>query len=279
MNLTENFKNRLLRLSGFLMEGKEDKLIKLGFNEALARLLLNIDEKYALFLGDISAREFAKNNNINKENLKEILPLINQGELASFIQRNENTIINILEWLKSPLRVGEINLREIRTLTQAWELAHNWHNSLEATGKIEDESGDIFKTYPDGMYWIDLKTNRSPEEGQAMGHCGTDSRATTLFSLRDKNKEPHVTIAYNANKKIITQVKGKANKRPLDKYMQYVFDLFKEMSNNGLIEDFKWSYGTDLNDLDIKQILGPKKYFFYLKNNIGRSSSNLGVVR
>lgn len=279
MNLTENFKYRILELSGLITEGKEVKLMKLGFNEALAKLLLSIDEKYALFLGDIISREFARNNNINKENLKEILPLINQGELASFIQRNEDPIINILEWLKSPLRNGEINLREIKTLTQAWEMAHEWHNSLEATGKIEDETGDIFKIYPDGMYWIDLNTNSSPEEGRAMGHCGTDSRATTLFSLRDKNKEPHVTIAYNSNTKTLTQVKGKSNKRPIDKYMEYVFDLLKEMSNKGLLDNFKWSYGTDLNDADIKQILGPKKYFFYLKNNMGITNSNLGIVR
>ncbi len=281
--LSESFTNRFFTLSGLLVEGKEDKLMKLGFNEQVAKSLIIIDEKYAMFIGDICTREFAQNNNINKDNIKEILPMINQGDLMSYIFRNEHPITIILEWLKSPLRTDTINLREIRTLTQAWDIANHWHNNLVATGIIEDESGEIIKQYPqDGLYWIDLQTNSSKDEGNAMGHCGQDGRATTLFSLRDKNKSPHVTIAYNANTQTVTQVKGKNNKKPVDKYMAYVFDFLGEMANKDLVKDFTWSYtpnGSDLNNDEIKKILGAKKYFFHLKNSLNSGKSNLGISR
>lgn len=207
--ISESFKVRLQELAGIIEEGNDEKLLKLGFSEPVVKELNAIDEKRALFFGDIITREFAQNNDIKKDNIKEILPVIDQSQLVEFIKSKENQIHTILEWIKSPIRQGEINFREIKTFIQAFEMAENWHNSLNATGIIEDESGEIVKQYPNGFYWINLKTNRCPEEGKAMGHCGTDSRATTLLSLRDKQKSPHVTIAYNADTNTITQIKGR----------------------------------------------------------------------
>ena len=154
--------------------------------------------------------------------------ILNQNDYLNFLEKNEGRINYVLEWIKSPNR-PEMDLKTIQGLSQAEELARVWHNNRTASGAIKDESGDVLEIYPkEGLYWIDLKTNRSEEEAEAMGHCGTDNNATTLFSLRDKNKSPHVTIAYNGDAKTLKQVKGRNNQKPLPEYMKYVYDFLED---------------------------------------------------
>ena len=113
--ISESFKVRLQELAGIIEEGNDEKLLKLGFSEPVVKELNAIDEKRALFFGDIITREFAQNNDIKKDNIKEILPVIDQSQLVEFIKSKENQIHTILEWIKSPIRQGEINFREIKT--------------------------------------------------------------------------------------------------------------------------------------------------------------------
>ena len=253
--ITENYKNRIKCLAGVLTEGNEDKLKNLGVREDVAKALTKIDEKLSLFLANILTQEYAKQEDLDGDNIKEFMLVVNQNDFLRFIEENKGKINYIIEWIKSPFRVGELNLKEIKDLSQAFEMAEQWHNTIEDTGIIDDESGEIVKSYPmDGLYWIDLKTNESEAEGNAMGHCGRDSSATTLFSLRDTKKSPHVTIAYNSDTKTVTQVKGRKNKKPLPQYMKYVYDFLSEMVKQRKLEHFKWSYKVDLDDEDIEYI-------------------------
>lgn len=257
--ISESYKNRIQELAGVLLEDNSGKLKGFGINDQVASYLVKLDDKLSIFVANITLAEFAKEEGIEGENLKELIPIINQNDYLNFLERNEGRINYVLEWVKSPDK-GEINLRDIKDLSQAMEMAEAWHNAAPATGAIHDESGEIVKTYPkEGYYWIDLKTNSSRPEADAMGHCGTDSRATTLFSFRDKEKSPHVTIAYDANNKSLRQVKGRANKRPLPEYMKYVYDFLREMVNQGMLTDVGWSYGKDLEDDEINFIFEGKK--------------------
>jgi hypothetical protein len=274
MLLSEKFSNRIKLLSGILLENKNEKLVKLGFSEEFASYLNDIGGKYAMVLGDWSVKQYTKDHNIDKSNIKDIFPLINQNAVIDYIKNNETTVNTIMEWLKFPNR-PQVDLKQIKNLEEALDKAIEWHESLTATGVIVDESGEIIKTYPEGYYWIDLKTNSSMAEKDAMGHCGTDSLATTLFSLRNsKTKEPHVTIAYNEKTGNITQVKGKQNKKPVEKYMKYVIDLLKQMKAEGKFKGFRWSYpvnGPDLSVEDQKGLYTPKELFFMKKQEIDNS--------
>jgi hypothetical protein len=253
--ISENHIKRLQELAGILSEDNSGKLKKFGINDDVANFIVGLDDKLAMFLANITISEFAKEEGILGKNLKEIIPIINQEDFLEFLDKNKERLNYVLEWLKSPFRQGDVNIKEIDDVSQAYEMADAWFKSLEATGVVKDESGDIVKTYmSDGMYWIDLKTNNSCEESAAMGHCGTDNRATTLLSLRDKNKSPYVTIGYNEDNKIITQVKGRQNKRPIDRYMKYVFDLLMEMVRNDRLVSFDWSYGTDLTPEEVQYV-------------------------
>jgi len=274
MLLSERFYNRIKELSGILTENKNEKLVKIGFSEDFATYLNEVGGKYALVLGDWSVKQYAKDHNINKNNIKEIFPEVNQDSVIEYVKNNETTVNTIMEWLKYPNR-PQVDLKQIKNLEEALDKAIEWHQTLEASGKIDDESGEIIKQYPEGYYWIDLQTNSSPEEGAAMGHCGTDRAATTLFSLRNsKTKEPHVTMAYNRNSGKITQVKGKQNKKPVEKYMKFVIDLIKQMKSEGNFKGFAWSYpvhGPDLSLEDQKSLFTPKELFFMKKQEIDQS--------
>lgn len=274
MLLSEKYSDRIKELAGILTENKNEKLMKIGFSEDFATYLNEVGGKYALVLGDWSVKQYAKDHNINKNNIKEIFPEIDQNKVIEYLKNNETTVNTIMEWLKFPNR-PQIDLKQIKDLEEALDKAIEWHESLQATGIIVDESGEVIKQYPEGYYWINLKTNNSPEEGNAMGHCGIDGQATTLFSLRNsKTKEPHVTIAYNETTGKITQVKGKQNKKPVDKYMKYVIDLLKQMKTEGKFKGFKWSYpvnGPDLSLEDQKQLYTARELFFMKKQEIDQS--------
>jgi hypothetical protein len=281
--ISEIYKYRIQELAGILSEDNAPKLARLGFTEQAAKVFVDIDDKLAMFFANLLTREFAKSKGVSEEDakkkdIKDILSMIDQDGLIYYVNARINEINLVLDWIKSPFRREVLNLKTIESFPQALEMAHQWHNSMEATGIINDESGDIVKRYPNGYYWIDLKTNSSSEESQAMGHCGTDGRATTLFSFRDKNKSPHVTIAYNANNKSVLQVKGRGNKRPIDEYMKYVYDFLKELSDTGNLNNFVWSYGNDLNMQDVKMIFGNDKYGEYVYNHLINDRGKLGLT-
>jgi hypothetical protein len=110
-------------------------------------------------------------------------------------------------------------------------------------------------TFPNGYYWIDLQTTTCEAEAKAMGHCGNTNQGTTILSLR-KNKYPFVTIAYDEDEDKFTQIKGRGNKKPIEKYHQYVVDLIIFLE----VDKFKSEYDrkTDLTPDDLSQELYDK---------------------
>ena len=178
MLLSEKYSQRIKMLAGVLTENKNEKLMKLGFSDEFATYLNDVGGKYALVLGDWSTRQYANDHGVNSSNLKEILPQVDQNKVIEYLKNNETTVNTIMEWLKFPNR-EQVDLKQIKTLEEALDAAIEWHQTLQASGQITDESGEFIKQYPEGYYWIDLKTNNSPEEGKAMGHCGRDGKATT----------------------------------------------------------------------------------------------------
>jgi len=161
-------------------------------------------------------------------------------------------ICHIVDWLKSPLcQDEEIDLSKYKTLNDAFQEAKAWYEELDATGHIDKEHGTVIKTFDDGWYWIDLETTEDLDEAKAMGHCGVTTQGTTLYSLR-KNKSPHVTMAINTKDGYITQCKGRNNKKPIEKYHQYIFELL--INDNFKADKFVLEFDTgddfSINDLN-----------------------------
>lgn len=114
-----------------------------------------------------------------------------------------------------------------------------WHQEMQRrapTTPVEEDGAQIIKTYADGYTWRRVVGRAAMDrEGNAMGHCvGRLSyyemviRAKTeIVSLRDPQNEPHVTIEIGRGGTTIHQIKGKANKDVLPKYLTYVEDFLK----------------------------------------------------
>ncbi|NPV12814.1 MAG: hypothetical protein HPY57_13595 [Ignavibacteria bacterium] len=193
----------------------------------------------------------------------------------------------ISDWLKSPIREEKINLSDYKTLTEAYDKAHEWHNNLKASGIVSNETGTILMTFDDGYYWIDLETDSSRDEADAMGHCGTTNYGKTLYSLR-KKQSPHVTAAignidYNGPYNTVYQMKGRNNKKPIEKYYKYIFELlsYPNVSENVKIETefdkiikfstIEYMPGEDfhVSDLSLEQIIQLQKRNPELISNLG----------
>lgn len=121
----------------------------------------------------------------------------------------------------------------------AEQRAVKWHQQLQRQQPVvppEEDGAQIIKTYTDGYTWRRVVGREAMDrEGNAMGHCvGRLSyyqmviRAKTeIVSLRDQQNEPHVTIEIGKAGTTIHQIKGKANRDVLPKYLPYVEDFLK----------------------------------------------------
>ena len=87
--------------------------------------------------------------------------------------------------------------------------------------------GVVKHRFEDGFYWVDLCTSYSEEEARLMDHCGKDKRGS-LWSLRDSNKVPHLTITVEKDKVIC--LRGRHNKAPknIGKY-KHCIDYLNEL--------------------------------------------------
>ena len=160
-------------------------------------------------------------------------------------------ITGILDWIRG--QEGQVSIKDydFETANQAQQ---EWHQGMVATGgAIEDEDGRIVMRFPDGFYWIDLETTYSDEEHSAMGHCGRcmkEGGVSTLYSLRDKKKAPHVTAEIEKEYgNEYYQMKGKQNIKPIEKYHPYIVGLL--IHNKIDKYESAYNYPTDFHPSDL----------------------------
>ncbi len=184
-------------------------------------------------------------------------------KLLIYLNDIDYMITTIVDWLKSPLREENEDLSKYDKLIDVYNIANEWHEELNASGNINEEHGKVIMTFPDGFYWIDLQTTNDKDEAEAMGHCGTTTEGTTILSLR-KNKSPHVTMAIDdEDLEIITQIKGRNNKKPIKKYHKYIVDLM--MNPDFKPSSIRLEYDND-GDFSVDD-LEPELYKKLIKHN------------
>lgn len=100
-------------------------------------------------------------------------------------------------------------------------------------------SDDIILSFPNRWAWVDLNTEFSREEADAMGHCGNagyDS-GDTILSLRqqltEEYWEPHLTFVLDSNG-LLGEMKGRGNDKPVKRYHPYIIALLKDPRVRGL---------------------------------------------
>lgn len=101
--------------------------------------------------------------------------------------------------------------------------------------EVEVEPGEVVYTFNDGYTVQKLTTKEQlDDEGEAMQHCvagycpAVKAGAVEVYSLRDANGKPHATMEVDAMTKGFTQVQGKQNEAPVEKYRPYLEEFINE---------------------------------------------------
>ena len=144
-------------------------------------------------------------------------------ELAKNISECEH-IIDYLISGEAPKRLERATYKQIKANTD------KWNRSLIKKGNNISEEEDVdYKTildFEDGFKFVKLiSQNAYQREGNLMRHCVASyyGRDVDIYSLRDKNNQPHCTIEKD------NQIKGKGNGDISPRYIKYVVDFLEHL--------------------------------------------------
>ena len=107
-----------------------------------------------------------------------------------------------------------------------------------------DEDAEIVIDFGDGYAWWDLQKAHCGREADAMGHCGNSPRShtsDTILSLRKSIKTakgifhaPALTFILRGDG-FLTEMKGRGNDKPTERYHKYIVPLLRHPSIKGII--------------------------------------------
>jgi len=200
---------------------------------------------------------------------------IKRGELYQFDPRKVPTFIKEeLEHIGDYIRwLEDNNERELNKIikqsfeimsakTEQWvatinrKAAKKEKQRLKDTGVSEEEGVNIVMKWADGWFIVQLMTAETcSREGALTGHCvasygqRAESGEIELYSLRDPDNQPHVTMEVRDNE--LHQIKGRHNKPPGPDHIPFIkdfvlarnFDVRGDYKNIGL-----WKLGEKLWD-------------------------------
>ncbi len=126
------------------------------------------------------------------------------------IEEREHVIDYLLS-SDAPKRLRKMSYVQAQASAKKWSEA----NQKKGRDRIETEEDiELLEDLGDGTRIVKLLTKKAYErEGFLMRHClgGYSPGSSTIYSLRDKNNEPHVTFEMTKTGDTIQQVKGKGN--------------------------------------------------------------------
>lgn len=138
-------------------------------------------------------------------------------------------IIDYLLSADAPKRLRRMSYAQAKDSAQKWSEA----NQKRGRGIVEtDEDTKKFLDLDDGTRIVKLLTKKAYErEGAMMRHClgGYSPGSSTIYSLRDKKNEPHVTFEITKSGDSVQQVKGKGNGLIHPRYINSTLAFLKHL--------------------------------------------------
>jgi hypothetical protein len=157
-------------------------------------------------------------------------------------------ITPILDYLNDVVEAKPDQDQTRISFDQATQSAKKWHEAMARKAAkaatrakpVEEDGTKVVRQYDNGYYWVQVYGKKSMKrEGDIMGHCvgrfgyftGNLAGKKEIFSLRDAENGPHVTIEINnePGNRGIYQIKGKANLAVKEEYLPAVKDFLKFM--------------------------------------------------
>lgn len=166
----------------------------------------------------------------------------------------------ITDWLNGMNWPQEFNLNlDELSYNEALQASRTWHDSFKQQNQEQKEYQNIQEVYSfdNGYTIVKVPPEDLEAEGDMMGHCvggycdEVKNNKIEIYSLRDPNKKPHVTIEVRELRggwddkeviKEVEQIKGKENKIPIGKYSEMIRDFLKNT-------DWEYSETEDFIDL------------------------------
>ncbi len=154
----------------------------------------------------------------------------------------------IIDWIRGIVDGSVINSM---TWDEAVKAQKAWHDSNFQVSDTGEYTGNnvVFKS--DGYNFVEIDNEQDLDtEGELMGHCvggdnyweAVQSGNTKIYSLRDKQNKPHVTMEVTDGE--MRQCFGKQNETPVAKYHPALIEFFNK---------FKYFEGYLLIDNEIPE--------------------------
>lgn len=116
------------------------------------------------------------------------------------------------------------------------------------------EPGEVVYEFEDGYTLQKLTTQKQlDDEGEVMQHCvagyceDVEKGKAEIYSLRDANGRPHVTIEWDPYNDMFVQIQGKQNRQPVEKYRPYLREVIREHFNDNVVG--RIMIGDDADDV------------------------------
>lgn len=148
-------------------------------------------------------------------------------------QEDVTEIEHIIDYLNSdcaPKRLQKMSYK------QAKDSSDKWLKSQIKKGKtIKEEDKDIetFMEFDNGFKIVKLLgENAYKKEGFLMAHCVAsyyEDKNCSIYSLRDRQNNPHATVELKYQDSSINQVKGKGNGSIHPSYINYLLEFFEKL--------------------------------------------------
>jgi hypothetical protein len=161
-----------------------------------------------------------------------------QTVLLAYVKKNNPPVDereHVIDYLMSdaaPKRLRRMSYAQAQSAAKAWSEA-----SQKKGHALVDTDADIehFMDLDDGTRIVKLLTKKAYErEGSLMRHClgGYTPGSTTIYSLRDKENNPHVTFEIAKAGDAVQQVKGKGNGPIHPRYIDATLSFLKKIGVN-----------------------------------------------
>jgi len=171
------------------------------------------------------------------------------------IDKNHNELINVVDFLKAPTiktynsENKIFNIEEYHSLPlekliikqQKYnkKVSDLLLNTTDFKTSLNEDEETIYNL-SNGYSVVKLTSETAfQRESALMQHCvGQEGMSyferyeagkIEIWSIRDQNNKPHITIEYDLENKKVIQIQGKNNKPPIEKYKFTVIELIKKI--------------------------------------------------
>ena len=150
--------------------------------------------------------------------------------------RTQTMLEHILDFFKNHPNPPRLERMSVDNVVQAADDAVSRYNAAQAkqARQVEDNPGvKTLMEFHGGYRFVELTNQKALDrEGSLMGHCVGSlhgcyikDQSRRIFSLRDAENEPHVTIEVTSHDMETTEIKGRSNDAPVRRYWPMIHEF------------------------------------------------------